>query len=286
MEKDFISSKELAGLREEMVGVISVIPFLQQVFQMEVILDANIVLRDLIWTTTKRKNKNAKTDLQEVLEAETVIAIAPIFLKHEVEKHLPTISSLHRVAIEELEKEWRKLSNFIEFHTEIDDLDISLTDVRDPNDLPYIKLQIKTGAPIRTEDKDIPAMNGITISAQVIASLKDYSRHAAVEYTFKLQGVSLITFSSVAIVSIFKFVIHMTKSLGKLPSWILWTAVIALIVGLLFPLTREAILGWIGTLSYKLKSLGEDVVELLMPHFKGHDEAKSRADKLRREINV
>ncbi|MDR6420512.1 hypothetical protein J2801_002793 [Paraburkholderia phenoliruptrix] len=64
---------------------------LASLFQVNLILDANIIIRELIWATTRRKNPFGRSELLEVLEVETVIAWAPTFLKDEVAKHIPVI---------------------------------------------------------------------------------------------------------------------------------------------------------------------------------------------------
>ena len=60
--------------------------------QFRVIVDANIIIRELLWLVGKRKNPNATTQLQEVVAADTIILHAPVYLEAEVMKYLPVLA--------------------------------------------------------------------------------------------------------------------------------------------------------------------------------------------------
>jgi len=104
------------------------------------VLDTNLVLGDLKWLVVERQNPAARTAAQEAIASGTVIAYAPEFLRHEVEKHLPALAEQTDRPLEEFEREWSSYQKPIRF------VPVSVTDavaesahrnLRDPNDLPF-----------------------------------------------------------------------------------------------------------------------------------------------------
>lgn len=82
-----LRSDSLAALRP-LVGPGGLLKMFEGIFQTTLILDANIVLGEIRWLTLKRKNKDARSELRELMEARTILAIAPSFLKEEMELNL------------------------------------------------------------------------------------------------------------------------------------------------------------------------------------------------------
>src|SRR5690242_3147936 len=72
-------------------------PFLQQVvdktLQIRLVLDANIVQRELRWRVRSRQKQGAKTALHEAIEAGVVVAVAPTALEKEINDHVADIAN-------------------------------------------------------------------------------------------------------------------------------------------------------------------------------------------------
>lgn len=159
---------------------------LASLFQVNLILDANVIIKELIWATTKRKNPHGRSELLEVLEVETVIAWAPTFLECEVEKYIPLIIA-KGAKHEELAAHWRRLRTLIKL-VDVGGIPEDGVEYRDPKDVPYLRLQEKINAIIVTADQDIAAMGGKVAPIAVMATLRAYSRAAAVQVTFQVSG--------------------------------------------------------------------------------------------------
>ena len=86
-----IKSDDLSNLRSLLDKYGAFLSSIAPIFQLKVIVDANVIIGDLIWLTKHRKKRNARTALQELIEAETVIAHAPTILEVEVKKHLSAL---------------------------------------------------------------------------------------------------------------------------------------------------------------------------------------------------
>src|SRR6266850_425014 len=85
------------------------------VIRVRAVLDTNLVLGDLKWLVVEREDPAARTAAQEAIAAGTVIAYAPEFLRHEVEKHLPALAEQTGKPVEEFEREWSSYQRPIRF---------------------------------------------------------------------------------------------------------------------------------------------------------------------------
>ncbi len=72
------------------------------------VIDSNIIIKDLIWLARTRKNKSARTNLQEVIDSGIVIAYAPTELSEEVEKKLPEVAEECNMPVKCFYEEWQK----------------------------------------------------------------------------------------------------------------------------------------------------------------------------------
>ena len=273
-----IRSDELPALRSFLERFDTFQTLFPPIKQFEVIIDASVVISDLIWLTKHRKKKDARSSLQELIDSETVIPYAPSVLKEEVHKRLLTVSKEQRISLNNLEAEWEKYAKTIVFEDSPNQSHELTDDIRDPNDLPYISLQLAKNASIYTRDKDFSSMGGATIDFHVVARLRDYSRHAAIEYTIKSGGVVVAVISGKLVELLFSFVKSLAAQIGKLPSWVWLIACGVLIVALLHPTSRKAVITFISTLPVSTKEIGLKIVEFTKPFVIEHYNAKEQAE--------
>ncbi|MFA8325277.1 PIN domain-containing protein [Burkholderia ubonensis] len=227
--------------------------FLASLFQVNLILDANVVIRELMWATTKRKSPLCRSELLEVLEIETVIAWAPTFLESEVEKYIPLIIA-KGAKHEEVAAHWLRLRALINL-VEVGGVPENRVEYRDPKDIPYIRLQQKINATIVTADKDIAAMGGTVVPPiAVMTTLRAYSRAAAVQVTFQVGGYMLGGLSVKALSSAAKIVHSAAEKAGACVSREVWLGLLAVLCGaMVIPASRT----WIRSqLEAMARSLG------------------------------
>lgn len=111
---------------------------------------------------------------------------------------------------------------------------------RDPKDVPYIRLQQKINATIVTDDKDIAAMGGTAVPPiAVMATLRAYSRAAAVQVTFQVGGYTFGGLSLQALLGAAKFVYSKArKAVAKVPREV-WLGMLAVFcVAMVAPASR------------------------------------------------
>ena len=75
-----------------------------QVVQVFAIVDANIIQGELRWRLGSRERSDARSGLQEALDAGVLVLIAPNFLKVEIEKYLPAIAYDTETTLAEAER--------------------------------------------------------------------------------------------------------------------------------------------------------------------------------------
>ncbi|WP_211462886.1 PIN domain-containing protein [Collimonas silvisoli] len=209
-----IKSDSLSAIRP-LFETNGLLRMLGQIFKMAVVIDANFIIRDILWLARKRKKPESRTELFEVLVAGTITAYAPTFLVQEMSVNLPRLAREHNVSLDELELHWQTYRAHIHFVDAggVDDA------YEDPKDAPYLKLQAKLGILILSKDSDIPRMGGKVADAVLVTRLRTYSRHVAVEYTLKtgIAGSLMISFGTLVVIK--KFFMAAVVEAKRLPRW-------------------------------------------------------------------
>ncbi|SFC30722.1 PIN domain-containing protein [Collimonas sp. OK412] len=269
-----IRSDSLATLRPliERVGILKT---LAPLFQLTIVVDANIVLKDILWAVRKRVKVAAKSELVELLHSQTIIAIAPTFLLEEVQKKIPEIAAMHKISTVELEKHWESFRTFIKF-IDTGGPDLSFID---PKDAPYIKLQRQTGHLIYSRDSHMTRMGGEVIQPAVMTTLRFYSRHVAVEYTLKVGGVGslVVAFQTLRLAG--RLAKTIFEGVKKIPSYV-WPILVGIIVlALLHESTRDGLGRLISQLVGRQRTLGYKLLGHLSEMYVIHEKAKAEAQR-------
>lgn len=201
-------------------------------FQIDIILDANTVLADIRWLVCKAKNPNARTSLIESIDARTVIAHAPTFLHVEIEKNIPILADEEGVDASLLFSKWEYLKQKINFL----ECGGPNEEALDPKDAPYVNAHILTGHPVLSEDSHIPKMGAKIINVCVSTFARDYSRDAVIEYKIKAGALGIIVVTESMIGAAVNLLRSLAAHLKYIPFWA-WLLVIA---GFAFALSFEA----------------------------------------------
>jgi predicted nucleic acid-binding protein len=127
-----------------------------QVVQVFAIVDANVIQGELRWRLGSREKHDARSGLQEALDAGVLVLIAPNFLNVEIEKYLPAIAYETETTLAEAEEEWRAVQRKLHFYEPSSrPCDNRVVDTKD---LPYINASAELGLPVYTRDKDLKRM--------------------------------------------------------------------------------------------------------------------------------
>jgi predicted nucleic acid-binding protein len=211
------------------------------VAQFDLVIDTNIVIKELLWLTRSRRNPNAKSELVEAAEADTIKLFGPPALFEEVPKKIPVVAADLAVDADIMFEHWMEFKKYVQLaipdQTFIDELQSGV----DPDDAPFVALE-KTidAAGILSRDSHIAKMGGSTVPLKCIFYLRDYSRHAAIEMSIKVAGTSLL----IAGITSIGAACHATRSLAaaysRLPQWVKLTLVIGGLLALSNPKARVA----------------------------------------------
>lgn len=241
-------SEMLAGLRQ-MEGMKSLIGPLAQ---FTIVVDANILLGDLIWLVGKRKNPQATTELMECIAAGTIVAYVTRSVLDEVNEHIPNIAVEKGLSESALREEWEAYRKRLTVRTPRKHLVDRYKDGQDPDDAPTVALEKMLRADgIFTKDTDIAAMGGMVIELDFTQRARDYSRKTAVAATIKLSGGMALTVSWAAFKVAWKSmqgVVVWVKSLPPAVQGILFIAVVAIASNRQAQERIMTLLGQIGTL--------------------------------------
>lgn len=232
-----IPSDELATLRD-LYNEGGAMAALGALFQIDLILDANVVIGELRWVTKHRVKPDARSALLEVMEAGTLKAWAPTFLESEVEKHIATLVDAGS-SESEVAAHWQRLRPHINF-VDVGGAPENGEDFLDPKDVPYLRLQKLIEAGILSKDHHINAMGGRAIHPfRILAALRAYSRASAVHVTIQVNGYRVGAFSLMAIAELIGLASRSLKRVvGAAPRHVLLVVVLLATVAMAIPDVR------------------------------------------------
>lgn len=223
--------------------------------QFRLVVDANIILGDLIWLVSKRTNDSAKTQLMETIEAETIDIYAPPIFFDEVEEKIPLLATEKGLDINLMYEHWEIYKTKIKLSLPDSDKVQVLRGGKDPDDAEYIALEQTMGASgVISKNHDIRQMGGNQISITCITHLRNYSRSTSIELNIKVNGVMFANISVASIRGLFEGGKALINGIGKAPDWVK----LALLAGGLFvvlhPGARTAVANSLKTV---LQGIGE-----------------------------
>ncbi|NJO81504.1 MAG: PIN domain-containing protein [Blastochloris sp.] len=218
MQDILIPSDNLAHLRKLISGNPQLTAMIGIPLQIRLVIDTNCVLEELLWLAGKRQKPFARTNLQEAIDSETVIAFAPEKLRTEVERYLPRLANKYGISENRLWDEWQAYQTYLRFHN----VDIITPDIDypivDPDDLPFISLSHQVGAlAIVSRDHHIAMMGGKPVNREIATQLRDYARAKSIELTIKLGAYSITFIVTTSMSIIVKLVVTLIRSFLELP---------------------------------------------------------------------
>ena len=243
--------------------------------RIRLVVDANIVLGDLRWLVVKRKDPEARTTLEEVIAAGTVVVYVPPVLHRDVEKGLRDLSAEEGIPLEQLTAAWGRYRTIL--HT----LDAPPTvshkqrpHVRDPDDLPYIDLQVAIQASaIYTDDPDLRGMNAPVVGKLVMSSARQYAREASVSFTISVGGAVVCTAGIGLLIAMGHLAAALARRIRSLPESVQLVLLGTGLVILLHPAARA----WFNGQLQRLAPPARQAVRTLMPRVVAAMEQATRA---------
>jgi hypothetical protein len=253
---------------------------LEDIIQIVIVLDASAVQGELRWRLGSRTNPTARTGLHEAIDSGVVIAVAPSFLKQEIEKYLPLIASETAVSLEAANTEWKRVQRFIRFYVPTGDG--AEFAVVDPEDSAYALTARELDADfVRTTDLDFTRMGVNVIGPDSDMVLRDYARATSVLVTVKLGSGLALTFGIQAFVEMIRGIAEMIR---KLPPAVKLILVTAVAIALLHPTSREKLIQWLKKIWERLRETKPVLVSISQGAVKHLAEAAKTSSTTRKVI--
>lgn len=231
-------------IRSEMLGVLRKIdwflPYVDSLAQFTIVVDANIILGDLVWLIAKRKNPEAVTELMECISAGTVTAYISRSVLNEIVEHIPKIASSKRISPELLHAEWKKYRKLLKVRSPKKSLVNKYVNGQDPDDAPTLALaDMVRACGILSKDSDITAMGGAVIELSFMQAARSYSRKTAISATIHFTGACgfIVTESAIKVA-----VDTLTEFVKSIPKSVLFVIFVAILIILANQKLREKVI--------------------------------------------
>lgn len=235
---------QLLDLAARLFGSDDVLAAFGRVVRVKLVVDANVVLSDLIFHVVHKRDPAARRALEELVACEVVEAVAPKFIEAEVEKHLPRLAAKHRRPLEAFQAEWTRYRSILTL-VAVADLPVIRTDEweavakRDPKDLPYLIAKDSEGAhAVLSNDADFPA--SVCVAGEVLIDLQGYARSKAVAVKIQVSGFSFVGLSTACVVPLVKAAAGLIGKAARTPA-VQFAVLAAILIAALSPEVRKRI---------------------------------------------
>lgn len=227
--------------------------------EFSIVIDANILISDMLWILERRRDPAARPALQECILAETIIAYVTPRVVSEVEEWLPIIFARRDSTHGPWLPEWVSYKAMLRIQEPDPDGLRPYEAGVDPDDAPTLALaDMISACGILTKDPHIAAMGGKMIPGDFVREARSYSRKAMVSVSVQVGGY----YFAIATIEAFQLATVAVKlGIGwfrTLPDAIKAVAMLALILSALHPKTRN-------TLAAGLKRVAERTHDVLLP---------------------
>lgn len=261
-----------------------------ELVQFRLIVDTNIILGDIIWLVSKRKNKSARTELMEAIEAEMIDLYAPPALFDEVEEQIPSIAGKKGLDIDQMYIQWQIYKAKIKVAEPDNEIVRDLKNGIDPDDAYFIALaQTIAAAGVLSKDNHIRQMGGNQISVLFVTHLRNYSRATAIELNIKVNGVMFANLGVTALQGLFSGLKSLTARIGNAPDWVKLGLLASGVFVAAHPNTRANVLGFLKTVLVGISDATPAVIgfiaEAAMLAESHKSEAQAHLDKAMKELN-
>lgn len=269
--------RSLLELRNEYAGFRA---FLTEIIQIVVVLDASAVQAELRWRLRSRTEPTARTALHEAIKSGAVVAVAPLFLKEEVEKYIPRIATEFGIAVKLVETEWLLIQPLIVFYQPIGDP--SRFALVDPKDADYALTARELDADfVRTNDAHFARMGLPVLGPELDAVLRDYARSTSVLVTFKVGSAFVVTIGVEVFVAALRAI---AAGIRSLPPAVKALLVLAAGIAVLHPKSRQILSECLKGIWERLRGMHPALVSIARPALEHLAEAASTSHTTRKAI--
>ncbi len=217
--RPLVPSDRLADLREVAIRIPALQPLLGRVPALRVVVDANVILRQIEFVVASRRNVTARTSLQELIASGTIVAYASRLLEAEVSRHVPQIATRRGVPLHEVEAAWVACRAQIHFYEPRAPTEEASAGAVDRDDLPYRNVWDELGLiGVYTDNhRHLTQLGAPVLEFDVFMLLRDYARAEAVEVAIRFGAGATILLGLVAVRGLVAVIVTMARFIARLP---------------------------------------------------------------------
>ncbi len=238
---------------------------IEPIAEFRLVVDANILISDVMWALEKRQKPEAKSSLQECIQAGTVIAFVTTTVVQEVERHLPRLTADRGLSHNAWVAEWAAYKAMLQIVTPEDYMIEPYLSGRDPDDAPTLALaKMLSASGVLTHDLDIAAMGGTAIPIEFILKTREYSRKTAITVSIRVGGLLVVMGAVEALAILISTLKQSAGWFQRLPDNAKSLALVVAICVVLHPTARRSILTWLEASSSLLASKAPELLRVLI----------------------
>jgi|HubBroStandDraft_5_1064220.scaffolds.fasta_scaffold34473_2 hypothetical protein len=273
---EIVRSDALADLREFRKHNPLFQQLIEEPLQVRLVLDANIVQRELRWRLRFRRETQARSALHEAIDSGTILAFAPTALDSEIHKHVADLADYAGVSEDRVRAEWMELKAII--HLYEPEIMAPPRQYVDPDDAPYRQACMELGAhAVYSRDAHFKTMDVPLIMIDLDQIFRKYARANSVKLAVSIGSTVTLTISIGALKELFAL---LAKGIDKIPTPVKVAFVGALAVALIHSRSRAKLVEvckklWNGLNNPKFRStLAALAVQLAEVHQTSHAMSK------------
>lgn len=255
-----------------------------RVLQIHAIVDANVVQGELRWRLGSRENPEARSGLEEALDAGVLVLIAPNFLKVEIEKHLPAIAEQTHTTLSEAEREWKVFQTKLRFYQPLSQVPDGW--VADPKDLPYKHACDELALPVYTRDAHLAKMGAPVLWVCIDTVCRDHARATSVTLGFTMGSTYSVTIGVEALRAAGQGIKSLFEGFRRLPTWLQLTISGSLAAIVFHPRSRAKVLQVWNSACATARDAKAPLLDGFMVVMNQFAVAQAAADRTKRQIEA
>ncbi|MBZ5526014.1 MAG: hypothetical protein LAP21_27650 [Acidobacteriia bacterium] len=258
-------------------------PLLGELIQVWFVVDASVIQGELRWRLGSRRNPDARSSLHESIESGLFVAIAPVWLKAEIEEHLEGIAADEGVSVEAARAEWVKIESQLHFYRPRTNGPED-REAKDPDDVPYKLASNELGLPVYSKDSDFRAMQVPVIAVCLDLTARKYARAASITTGVMFHSTVTVTFAAEALGAFCRIVKSVFSLLMRLPRPV-QLALVGLVAGLLVhPKSRARLVSGVRSICSKAAAVKPEILATAAQLIEELSAAQATAQQTRAEI--
>src|SRR5579872_2277580 len=280
----FLRSDLLPNLLALLRSLPAIAPFVAEVIQLHVVIDANIVQGELRWRLGRRRNPSARSDLHEAIDSGVMVAIAPPYLAAEIVEHEGRIAAETKSSIEDVRREWKAFRRLLHFYTPISHPTCKVNSL-DIDDLPYLATSKELGLAVYSRDHDLSRMGAPVIRITLDRNLRSYARATSISIGVEVGSSFGIVLSLHTIATAYGIVKRGVRGFQKLHPVAQVAIIVAAVLAIAHPKSRAKLASaWKSIAGLAKASLFPPLADAMLQYAEAKQIVDSNYDRIRNAL--